>query len=420
MKYVVVTGGVLSGLGKGITASSIGVLLKSAGLRVTSVKIDPYLNCDAGTMSPFEHGEVYVLDDGGEVDLDLGNYERFLDISLTKDNNITTGKVYQSVIERERRGDYLGKTVQVIPHITNEIQEWIERVAETPSDGSGKTPDACVIELGGTVGDIESAPFVEALRQFQFRVGEENICFVHVSLVPVMGPVGEQKTKPTQHTVNVNGTRNILDAARRYGIRVFIPSSIAVFGPDAPKHAPQITALNPTTKYGQTKVDCEIMGMLYWKKYGVDVRGIRYPGLISWKSQVSGGTTDYAVDIFHAALSEKKSYDCFLNGDTTLPMMYMDEAIRATISLMDAPLETLSSARCGYNISGLSFCAEDLSSEIKKHIPNFICNYKPDVRQNYADSWPDSIDDEIARNDWNWEPSFDLVEIVEDMIENLS
>ena len=201
MKYVVVTGGVLSGLGKGITASSIGVLLKSAGLSVTSVKIDPYLNCDAGTMSPFEHGEVYVLDDGGEVDLDLGNYERFLDIALTKDNNITTGKVYQAVIERERKGDYLGKTVQVIPHITNEIQEWIERVANKSSDGSSKTPDACVIELGGTVGDIESAPFIEALRQFQFRVGKENICFVHVSLVPVMGPVGEQKTKPTQHTV---------------------------------------------------------------------------------------------------------------------------------------------------------------------------------------------------------------------------
>ena len=201
MKYVVVTGGVLSGLGKGITASSIGVLLKSAGLSVTSVKIDPYLNCDAGTMSPFEHGEVYVLDDGGEVDLDLGNYERFLDIALTRDNNITTGKVYQAVIERERKGDYLGKTVQVIPHITNEIQEWIERVANKSSDGSNKTPDACVIELGGTVGDIESAPFIEALRQFQFRVGKENICFVHVSLVPVMGPVGEQKTKPTQHTV---------------------------------------------------------------------------------------------------------------------------------------------------------------------------------------------------------------------------
>ncbi|MBC94456.1 MAG: CTP synthetase [Euryarchaeota archaeon] len=201
MKYVVVTGGVLSGLGKGITASSIGVLLKSAGLRLTSVKIDPYLNSDAGTMSPFEHGEVFVLDDGGEVDLDLGNYERFLDVSLTRDNNITTGKVYANVIEKERRGDYLGKTVQVVPHITNEIQDWIERVAHVPADGSDDTPDACIIELGGTVGDIESAPFIEALRQFQFRVGQENVCFVHVSLVPVMGPVGEQKTKPTQHTV---------------------------------------------------------------------------------------------------------------------------------------------------------------------------------------------------------------------------
>jgi len=201
MRYVVVTGGVLSGLGKGVTASSMGVLLKSAGLRVTSVKIDPYLNVDAGTMSPFEHGEVFVLDDGGEVDLDLGNYERFLDVALTRDNNITTGKVYAAVVERERRGDYLGKTVQVIPHITNEIQEWIERVARVSSDGDSGAPDVCVIELGGTVGDIESAPFVEALRQFQFRVGRENICFVHVSLVPVMGPVGEQKTKPTQHTV---------------------------------------------------------------------------------------------------------------------------------------------------------------------------------------------------------------------------
>ena len=201
MKYVIVTGGVLSGLGKGITASSIGVLMKSMGLRVTSIKIDPYLNSDAGTMSPFEHGEVFVLDDGGEVDLDLGNYERFLDVSLTKDHNITTGKVYSSVIERERRGDYLGKTVQVIPHITDEIQDWIERVSTIPTDGEGEAPDACVIELGGTVGDIESSPFIEALRQFQFRVGRQNVCFVHVSLVPVIGPVGEQKTKPTQHTV---------------------------------------------------------------------------------------------------------------------------------------------------------------------------------------------------------------------------
>ena len=201
MKYVIVSGGVLSGLGKGVTASSIGVLLKSAGLRVTAIKIDPYLNSDAGTMSPFEHGEVFVLDDGGEADLDLGNYERFCNLNLNKDNNITTGKIYSQVIEAERRGDYLGKTVQVIPHVTDAVQDWIERVAQVPTDGTDKTPEACVIELGGTVGDIESSPFIEALRQFQFRVGRENVCFVHVSLVPVMGPVGEQKTKPTQHTV---------------------------------------------------------------------------------------------------------------------------------------------------------------------------------------------------------------------------
>ena len=201
MRFIVVSGGVLSGLGKGVTASSIGVLMKSIGYRVSAIKIDPYLNIDAGTMSPFEHGEVFVLDDGGEVDLDLGNYERFLDVTLTRDNNLTTGKVYSAVIEAERRGDYLGKTVQVVPHITNEIQNWMERVAAIPVDGNGAEPDICIVELGGTVGDIESAPFVEALRQFQFRVGKENFVLVHVSLVPVIGVVGEQKTKPTQHTV---------------------------------------------------------------------------------------------------------------------------------------------------------------------------------------------------------------------------
>ncbi|CAA7408655.1 unnamed protein product [Spirodela intermedia] len=201
MKYVLVTGGVVSGLGKGVTASSIGVVLKACGLRVTSVKIDPYLNTDAGTMSPFEHGEVFVLDDGGEVDLDLGNYERFLDIKLTRDNNITTGKIYQSVIDKERRGDYLGKTVQVVPHITDAIQEWIERVSMIPVDGKEDPVDVCVIELGGTIGDIESMPFIEALGQFSYRVGPGNFCLVHVSLVPVLNVVGEQKTKPTQHSV---------------------------------------------------------------------------------------------------------------------------------------------------------------------------------------------------------------------------
>ncbi|XP_038988442.1 CTP synthase-like isoform X3 [Phoenix dactylifera] len=192
MKYVLVTGGVVSGLGKGVTASSIGVVLKACGLRVTSIKIDPYLNTDAGTMSPFEHGEVFVLDDGGEVDLDLGNYERFLDVTLTRDNNITTGKIYRSVIDKERKGDYLGKTVQVVPHITDAIKNRIERVSSTPVDGKRGPADVCVIELGGTVGDIESMPFIEALRQLSFSVGKENFCLIHVSLVPVLGVVGEQ------------------------------------------------------------------------------------------------------------------------------------------------------------------------------------------------------------------------------------
>ncbi|MCA1812695.1 MAG: CTP synthase (glutamine hydrolyzing) [Halobacteriales archaeon] len=196
MKYIVVTGGVLSGLGKGITASSIGRLLKARGLKVTAVKIDPYVNCDAGTMNPFEHGEVFVLDDGGEADLDLGNYERFLDVELGRDNNITTGKVYRAVIEKERRGEYLGKTVQIVPHVTTEIRDRIKRAAN--SSGA----DVCLIEAGGTVGDIESMPFLEALRQLRREVGEANVAFVHCTLVPVMGTVGEQKTKPTQHSVS--------------------------------------------------------------------------------------------------------------------------------------------------------------------------------------------------------------------------
>ncbi|RCI04048.1 CTP synthase ura7 [Rhizopus stolonifer] len=200
-KYIVVSGGVISGIGKGVIASSTGTLLKTLGLRVTAIKIDPYLNIDAGLMSPLDHGEVFVLNDGGEVDLDLGNYERFLDVELSRINNITTGKIYREVIEKERKGDYLGKTVQVVPHVTDAIQSWVERVADIPVDESGEKPDVCIIELGGTVGDIESAPFVEAMRQFQFRVGHENFCLIHVSLVPVVGSVGEQKTKPTQMSV---------------------------------------------------------------------------------------------------------------------------------------------------------------------------------------------------------------------------
>jgi CTP synthase len=194
MKYIIVTGGVMSGLGKGITAASIGRILKNKGFNVTAIKIDPYINIDAGTMSPYQHGEVFVLKDGGEVDLDLGNYERFLDIELTREHNITTGQVYQTVIEKERRGDYLGKTVQIIPHITNEIKERIRKVAKK----SGA--DICIIEIGGTVGDIESMPFLESVRQMHSEEREEDVVFVHVTLVP-LDTQGEQKTKPTQHSV---------------------------------------------------------------------------------------------------------------------------------------------------------------------------------------------------------------------------
>lgn len=246
MKYLVVTGGVVSGLGKGITISSLGVLLQARGLKCGALKIDGYLNVDAGTMSPLEHGECFVLADGGEVDLDAGNYERHLGIRLTRDHSLTTGKIYSQVIAAERQGQYLGKTVQVIPHVTDAIQDWIERVAHMPvepaadaysssavsasasatsakvgaaaaaggagadddsdddSDGDSRravpgTPDVFLVEVGGTVGDIESLVFLEAMRQFAVRVGHENVVFVHLSLVPVVG--GEQKTKPTQHSV---------------------------------------------------------------------------------------------------------------------------------------------------------------------------------------------------------------------------
>jgi CTP synthase len=191
-KFVFVTGGVMSGLGKGITAASTGRLLSNAGFDVTAVKIDPYLNVDAGTMNPYQHGEVYVLKDGAEVDLDLGNYERFLDVDMTADHNVTTGKVYQRVIERERSGDYLGKTVQIIPHVTDDIKRRIREAAA----GS----DVCIVEVGGTVGDIEGMQFLEALRQFAHEEDESDILFAHVTLVPY-SKNGEQKTKPTQHSV---------------------------------------------------------------------------------------------------------------------------------------------------------------------------------------------------------------------------
>ena len=201
-KHLFVTGGVASSLGKGLTASSLGNLLKARGLRVTMQKLDPYINVDPGTMNPFEHGEVFVTDDGGETDLDLGHYERFIDEPLTRDSNATTGSIYSAVLAAERRGDYLGKTVQVIPHITNEIKGRISRLATDDVD-------VVITEVGGTVGDIEILPFLEAIRQFRLDIGRDNVCYLHVTLVPFIGPSGEQKTKPTQHSVTELRSRGI-------------------------------------------------------------------------------------------------------------------------------------------------------------------------------------------------------------------
>ena len=261
-KFIFVTGGVMSGLGKGITAASTGRLLSNAGFDVTAVKIDPYLNVDAGTMNPYQHGEVYVLKDGGEVDLDLGNYERFLGVDMTSDHNVTTGKVYQNVIERERAGDYLGKTVQVIPHITNDIKRRIREAAE----GS----DVCLIEIGGTVGDIEGMPYLEALRQFAHEEDDEDILFTHVTLVPY-SKNGEQKTKPTQHSVKelrsiglqpdilVGRSENELDPETREKIALFcdVPTDAVFSNPDVEDiyHVPLMVESEGLDEYVMERLD---------------------------------------------------------------------------------------------------------------------------------------------------------------------
>jgi CTP synthase len=201
-KYIFVTGGVSSSLGKGLTASSLGRLLKSRGFKVTMCKLDPYINVDPGTMNPGEHGEVFVTDDGGETDLDLGHYERFIDESLNRMSNTTTGSIYSNVIAKERRGDYLGRTVQVIPHVTDEIKERIQRLG---SQGS----QIVIVEIGGTVGDIEIVPFIEAIRQYRRDAGRNNVCYIHLTLVPYLAPSGEHKTKPTQHSVTELRSRGI-------------------------------------------------------------------------------------------------------------------------------------------------------------------------------------------------------------------
>jgi CTP synthase len=240
-KYIFVTGGVVSSLGKGITAASLGRILRSRGLRVVNQKLDPYINVDPGTMNPFQHGEVFVTDDGGETDLDLGHYERFTGTNLLRDSNVTTGSIYSAVIQKERRGDYLGDTVQVIPHITNEIKSRIRRLGERTE------VDVVITEIGGTVGDIEILPFLEAVRQLRNEVGQENAVFIHVTLVPYLDPSGELKTKPTQHSVAELRSRGItpqaiivrstapVDDAERRKISLFcdVPLHAVINAPDA-------------------------------------------------------------------------------------------------------------------------------------------------------------------------------------------
>ena len=243
-------------------------------------------------------------------------------------------------------------------------------------------------------------------------VVEEQITEIY-HLAALLSATGE-KNPELCWDINVTGLENVIAAAKENNARLFSPSSIAVFGPDCPKRAPQITPLNPTTVYGKTKV----VGEKLARTSGIDMRGIRYPGLISYKAPAGGGTTDYAVEIFHNAL-ENGHYECFVREDTKLPMMYMDDAIRATIELMDIPLEELSESRGGYNISGCSFTVGELVRSIQRHLPDFTCTFNPDIRQQYADSWPDEIEDDIAVKEWGWKPRFNLDRIVDEMITNL-
>lgn len=237
-------------------------------------------------------------------------------------------------------------------------------------------------------------------------------------LAAILSATGEKNPGLAWH-LNMQSLLNVLDIAREEKLtKVYWPSSIAVFGPTSPKiNCPQKTIIEPTTVYGISKYAGEFWCHYYFNKYGVDVRSLRYPGLISYKSAPGGGTTDYAVEIFHAAL-EEKHYDCFLEKDTYLPMMYMPDAIRATIELMEAPGENIKE-RTSYNLSAISFSPEEIAAEIKKHIPQFTVTYAPDYRQAIANSWPQSIDDSTARNDWGWQPEFDLPAMTKDMLKNL-
>ena len=246
---------------------------------------------------------------------------------------------------------------------------------------------------------------------------DEDIGTVY-HLAALLSATGE-KNPELCRKVNVGGTISVFEAAKKCSLRVFSPSSIAVFGPDAPKHAPQVTDLNPTTVYGETKVSGESLAKEYGDNYGIDVRGIRYPGLISYKAPAGGGTTDYAVEIFSAAINHGY-YECFVRPDTRLPMLYMDDAIKATLMLMDAQSDALGQSRAGYNIDCHSFTAKELADAISQEVDGFKCDFVPDVRQKYADSWPDSIDGSVAKKEWDWSPNYGLEEMVKAMLDGLS
>ena len=248
------------------------------------------------------------------------------------------------------------------------------------------------------------------------KINDENKIEIVYHLAAILSAAGE-KNPELCHDVNYNGLENVLKTAKKYNQKLFCPSSIAVFGPDVPKEmTPQSVELNPKTVYGITKVKGEELCDTYFKEHGIDVRGIRYPGLISWKHKPSGGTTDYAVEMYFGAVENGK-YECFVNKNTRLPMMFMDDAIRATLELMEAPLESLN-YHSNYNLSSMSFTAEELEKEIRAHV-DFNCLYKPDYRQDIADTWPISVNDDDARKDWGWEPKFDISKMTEEMITNL-
>jgi nucleoside-diphosphate-sugar epimerase len=246
---------------------------------------------------------------------------------------------------------------------------------------------------------------------------EEGVGTIY-HLAALLSAVG-QRDPDLCRRINIGGTMSILEVAKQLELRVYSPSSIAVFGPDSPKHATQTATLNPSTVYGETKVTGEGLAREYFNRFGVDTRGIRYPGLISYKAPAGGGTTDYAVEIFHAAL-EDGHYECFVRPDTRLPMLYMDDAINATLALMSSGTENLGEYRAGYNIPCLTFTAQELADAIAERIEGFKCDFVPDVRQEYADSWPDSIDGSIAEEEWQWTPEFDLNMLVDEMLSGIS